>query len=99
MTNTVRKTFKLHQDQFEIVEAALKLCKEKAGTPHDTVALEYIVQEFLGTTWSGFTTLKGAMLAERKKSSSEEDFLATVAGVLDKVLVENTASIEIEPKA
>jgi hypothetical protein len=47
--NVPHKTFKFHQDQREIVEAALKFAKEKSGTGYDTVALEYISQQFMGT--------------------------------------------------
>jgi hypothetical protein len=45
----VTKTFKLHPDQKEIVEAALTHVKEKTGTAGDMVALELISQHFMGT--------------------------------------------------
>ena len=45
-------------------------------------------------------SLKAALMAERKKSSSEkEDFLTTVAGLLDEILTGGVVSISIEPKA
>jgi hypothetical protein len=47
--NTTYKTFKLHADQKEIVEAALDYAKAKSGTKVDTVALEYVCQEVMGT--------------------------------------------------
>jgi len=78
------KTFKLHSDQKEIVEAALSLAKRKGGTTVDTVALEYIAQEFMGTQ-TGFITLKAALVAEYKKSGGSEDFLGVVAGLLDSI--------------
>jgi hypothetical protein len=68
VTNTVKKTFKLHPDQMEILEAALKYVKAKSGTAHDTVALEYIIQEFMGCGM-GFANLKGALIAQRKKAA------------------------------
>jgi len=97
MNNTAYKTFKLHLDQKEIVDAALALAREKGGTTVDTVALEYVAQEFMGTGMN-FPTLKAAMMAEKKKAGTEEDFLGVVAGLLDEILVENVASISIEPK-
>jgi hypothetical protein len=84
MNNTAYKTFKLHPDQKEIVEAALSLAKQKGGTTVDTVALEYIAQEFMGTGMN-FPSLKAALLAERKKSSSFEDFLSTLVGLIDSI--------------
>ena len=83
MSTITERTFKLHKDQKQVVDDALALAKQKSGTTVDTVALEYISQEFLGTTSSGYATLKAALTAERKKSSSFEDFLVTVAGLLD----------------
>ena len=62
MNNTTYKTFKLHSDQKEIVEAALKYAKAKSGTKFDTVALEYVCQEVMGTGLS-FETLEAAMIA------------------------------------
>jgi thiamine biosynthesis lipoprotein ApbE len=85
MTNTVKKTFKLHPDQYEILEAALRLCKQKSGTKFDTVALEYIVQEFMGTGLS-FSTLKAALVAEHKKSADDAEYLATVMSLLEEQL-------------
>lgn len=43
------KTFKVHNDQKETVEAALAKAKDQSGTTVDTVALEFICIEFLGT--------------------------------------------------
>lgn len=41
------KTFKMHDDQKETIEAAIEKAKEKSSTTVDTVALEYICMEFL----------------------------------------------------
>ena len=42
------KTFQLHEDQKEIVEAAREKIKEESGTAVDSVALEYMAQNHLG---------------------------------------------------
>jgi len=42
------KTFKVHAGQKEVIEAAIKKAKETSGTEVDTMALEYICQDFLG---------------------------------------------------
>lgn len=44
---TVNKTFKLHEDQKEVVDAALSDAKQKGSTEYDTVALELICQQYL----------------------------------------------------
>jgi hypothetical protein len=77
MNNTVKKTFKLHDDQKEIVKAALKHAKEYTGIPHDSVALELICQSYMGTG-TAFANLEAALTAECKKSSSSKEFLKKV---------------------
>ena len=42
------KTFKVHAGQKEVIEAAIKKAREVSGTEVDTMALEYICQDFLG---------------------------------------------------
>jgi len=49
MNNTAYKTFKLHSDQKDIVEAALAHIKKHTGTAFDTVALEYMAISYMGT--------------------------------------------------
>jgi hypothetical protein len=85
MNDTSYKTFKLHPDQKEIVEAALKLAKEKSGTAHDTVAFELICQQFMGTGIA-FPDAKSAMTAEYKKAGDETTFLTVVAEALTEIL-------------
>src|SRR6476646_8170706 len=85
MNNTTYKTFKLHPDQKEIVEAALEDAKKRSGTKFDTVALELVCQEYMGTASAGYTTAKAALTAEFKKSESEEEFLGKVAGYLEEI--------------
>ena len=77
MSNTVYKTFKLHPDQKEIVEAALADIKGKTGTAVDTVALEYMAQSYMGTGIA-FPDAKRAMTAEHKKAGDIEAFLSKV---------------------
>ena len=48
--NVTTKTFKLHEDQKSTVEAALAKAREASGTKVDTVALEFIALDFLGST-------------------------------------------------
>lgn len=43
------KIFKLHQEQQEVVEEAIDAAKEACGTEFDSVALEYICLDFLGS--------------------------------------------------
>lgn len=39
--------FQMHADQIETVTAALAKCMEATGTPHKSVAIDYICQEYL----------------------------------------------------
>lgn len=84
MNNTTYKTFKLHPDQKEIVEAALEYVKQKTGTKFDTVALELICQQHMGTGIA-FPNAKSALTAEWKKSGDLEAYLNTVMGYLEEI--------------
>ena len=42
------KTFKFHEDQVKTVDAAIEKAKKSSNTPHDSVALEYICQDYMG---------------------------------------------------
>ena len=86
MTNTVKKTFKLHPDQKKIVEVALKDSKSKSGTKSDTVALEYVCQGYMGTSPSGYKNAKAALTAEFKKAGDEFLFLERVGNWLEEIL-------------
>lgn len=46
---TTSKTFKLHDGQIEVVLAALEKAKNVSGTEVDSVALEYVCNDFLGS--------------------------------------------------
>jgi hypothetical protein len=85
MNNTFYKTFKLHEDQKEIVEAALDNIKKHTGTQFDTVPLEYMAQSYMGSGIS-FSDAKSALVAEFKKSASEEQFLTKVVGLVEEIL-------------
>jgi hypothetical protein len=83
MTSTTPKTFKLHGDQKEIVEAALGHVKQKTGTTVDTVALELICQQYMGTGLQ-VADLKTALNIEYKKTGNIADFLEKVVGLLQE---------------
>jgi hypothetical protein len=85
MNNTVYKTFKLHPDQKEIVEAAIQDVKQHTGTNADTVALELICQQYMGTGIA-FPDATSAMTAEYKKAGDETTFLTVVAESLTEIL-------------
>lgn len=57
------KTFKLHEDQKETVDAALEKAKESSNTDVDTVALEYICIEYLNQTSKAKPSPKAATAA------------------------------------
>ena len=84
MSNTVYTTFKLHTDQKEIVEAAIKHVKEKTGTSVDTQALELICQQYLGTGIA-FADAKSALTAEYKKTGDLDQFLTKVATHIEEI--------------
>jgi Reverse transcriptase (RNA-dependent DNA polymerase) len=85
VTNTIKKTFKLHPDQMEIVEDALGYAKRKSGTKSDTVALEYVCQEVMGSGLS-FNDAKSALTAEYKKAADAFLFLERVGNWLEEIL-------------
>ncbi len=71
-------------DQEEIVEAALKLIKEKTGTKFDTVALEYMAQSFMGTGIA-FADATSALNAEYKKAGDISTFLERVVAYVQEI--------------
>jgi hypothetical protein len=83
MNNTVYKTFKLHPDQKEMVEAALDYAKAKSGTKSDTVALEYICQEVMGTG-IGFENGSGDE-CRFKKSTGIHEFVTKVTTLVEQI--------------
>ena len=84
MKNTVYKTFKLHSDQNEIVEAALKDIKNHAGTEVDTVALEYMAQSYMGKGVT-YGDPKSHLFSEFKKAGGTEGFLEKIVPILEEI--------------
>jgi hypothetical protein len=74
------KTFKVHEDQKEIIETALKKAREDGNTTFDTVALYYICQDFLG----------GQTPAQRLKQMGIEAALAAVEQAFPDAKIEVT---------
>jgi hypothetical protein len=100
---TSTKTFKLHKDQRETVDEALKKAKHAGGTDHDSVALEMICIDYLGGT------PKVANLKEIMESKSMEEVLQAMqeafptlvmqAAVYDTVEEAQAAQAEIDAAA
>lgn len=84
---TTTKTFKLHADQKETVEAALDKCKHETGTDVDTVALEHICLDYLG----GDSVIKKLpTLKELMQGKSVEEVLEVFGEVFPEVELEAT---------
>ena len=79
------KTFNLYPDQKELVDQALQLAKDKSGTTFDTVALEYIATQFMGTGLT-FKDHKTALTAARKTAGDDETFLTEVMPVIESLV-------------
>jgi hypothetical protein len=84
MNNITPKTFKVHEDQKEIVEAALADIKSKTGTAVDTVAVEYMAQSYMGSGIS-FPDAKSALTAAYKKAGTAETFVGKVGEWLSDI--------------
>jgi hypothetical protein len=87
------KTFKLHDDQKEIIEAALNKIKEESGTAFDGVALEYMAQSCLG----GGTQFQNWDQALTYKIKHHEDRLLLLHEVITR-LEQLYPDVEIEIK-
>ena len=74
------KTFKVHEDQKETIEAALAKAKADSGTTVDTVALEYICGDFLAAQ----------TLAQKMKAMGIEKALAAVEAAFPDANIEVT---------
>jgi len=85
MNNTAYKTFKLHSDQKDIVEAALAHIKKHTGTASDTVALEYMAISYMGTgvTYGDITS---HLNAEYKKAGETETFPKKITAIIEKIV-------------
>ncbi len=80
------KTFKLHEDQKETVEAALSKAKDDSGTDVDTVALEFICLDFLGSK------KKAKPIAEQLKDAGIDAALEA----LNAAFPDTDFSVEVE---
>ena len=65
------KIFKLHKDQQETVEEAIEVAKEACGTEFDSVALEYICLDFLGSPSKKKKAIITKTKAKPKKKAKE----------------------------
>lgn len=79
--NITNMTFKLHQDQKDIVAASLDKAKQEAGTEYDTVALQHICDVYA----SGKVGKKSDDLAAMMKSSGFEKVLEIFEGCFPEV--------------
>jgi hypothetical protein len=77
------KTFKLHDDQREIVEAALDKAKIEGNTEVEAVALEYICVNYANNI--GFAAAKQKGLQELMSETPLEYVLATLEAVFPKL--------------
>ena len=84
MNNTAYKTFKLHPDQKELVDSAIEHVKKHTGTDVDTVALEYVCTQYMGTG-TQFGDLRSHLNAEYKKAGTLEAFLEKVVPIMEKI--------------
>lgn len=88
---------RLKSDQFEIVRAALDDIREEVGTEHDSVALEYLAIEHMGSGIS-FPDLRSAVKAAWNKASSTTAFTKELAAVANDVLSEGEVNISFSLK-
>jgi hypothetical protein len=87
------KSFQLHEDQKEVVNAALNKIKEESGTAFDAVALEYMAQSCLG----GGTQFQNWDQALTYKIKHHEDRLLLLHEVITR-LEQLYPDVEIEIK-
>ena len=67
-------TFKVHGDQDKVIEAAIEKAKEIGGTKVATVALEYICQDFLGSSKASLVEQLKAVGLDRAIEAVNEAF-------------------------
>jgi len=84
------KTFKLHDDQRETIEAALAKCRKVANTDVDTVALEYICLDYL----AGPGAKGGGTASVPTLQQQFEAIVAANDGLLEASLTEIFAAFE-----
>ena len=81
---TKRMVFWLHPDQEEVITAALNLAEETAGTKFQTVALEYICQNYLGAGLQ-FSDWQQALTYARKHAHDPSTFAQQVLAFIEEL--------------
>jgi hypothetical protein len=81
---TKKMVFWLHPDQAEVITAALNLVKETASTEFQTVALEYICQNYLGGGLQ-FKNWNQALLHARKHTHDPSMFAQQVLAFIEEL--------------
>jgi hypothetical protein len=97
-SNVKAVTFKLHEDQKEIVDAAISKAKTEGNTEVASVALELIAQSYMGGSVA-YTSIDAAMTAERKKSGSSDDFIAKIVGIMESLCPDRVIEVEVSEAA
>ena len=94
--NVVTKTFKLHDDQKAVVDSALADARTKGSTDVDSVALELICQEYLGSA----IAVDPAKMATQfvKQMAGSADGLKFIAGLMTDFFPDVDVEFEI-PKS
>src|SRR5262249_17323621 len=91
------KTFQLHEDQKEVVNAALEKIKDETGTTVDTVALEYLAQSYLGAGIQ-FQNWDQALTYAIKHEGDRTLFVQQVITRLKELCPDLDINVEIAPK-
>jgi hypothetical protein len=88
------KTFKLHPDQKQLVEDALKKASDETGSSVDTVNLEAIIQSYLGSGFM-FADVKHAMAYAAKHADDPQAFVEKQVAGLRHLFPQLNIAIEI----
>ncbi len=82
------KTFKLHADQKETVEAALEKAKKEGNTTVDTVALDYLCLAYLNQKGKGKVVITPAQLKAELAKLGPESALTMVSDLFPELPIE-----------
>jgi hypothetical protein len=88
------KTFKLHQDQKALLDDGLAKMKAESGTESDAVALEYIVQNYMGAGIQFQNWDQAVTYAAKHQGEDPYSFVAKVVERLEQLF----PSLEIDVK-
>jgi hypothetical protein len=89
------KTFKLHPDQKELVEEMLTKAKDEGNTEFDTVALEYVAQNYIGGGLQFSTWDQGLTYASKQHSDDPLVFVQKVVTRLKELFPQLNIAVEI----